>query len=95
MRQTKPYLLAVVEVIASYKLAGINRTKLEGILHRIFAPAQLDLTIRDRFGRPVRPKEWFLVPLQVIDEAVHRIQDGSITNVDYDPKTASLIVLAH
>lgn len=88
------YLLADVEVVASYKLAGINRTKLEGIFHRIFAPALLDLTIHDRFGRPVRPKEWFLVPLHVIDEAVNRIRDGSITNVAYDPKTASLVGLA-
>ncbi len=87
------YLLADVEVVASYKLSGINRTKLEGIFHRIFAPAQLDLTIYDRFGHPVRPKEWFLVPLQMIDEAVRRIQDGSITNVIYDPKTASFMGL--
>ncbi|WML56664.1 GIY-YIG nuclease family protein [Neobacillus sp. PS2-9] len=88
------YLLADVEIVASYKLAGINRTKLESIFHRIFAPAQLDLTIHDRFGHPVQPKEWFLVPLQVIDEAVSRIRDGSITNVTYDPKTASLVGLA-
>ncbi|GMX67400.1 GIY-YIG nuclease family protein [Paenibacillus elgii] len=88
------YLLADVEVVASYKLAVINRTKLEGIFHRIFSPAQLDLTIHDRFGHPVRPQEWFLVPLHVIDEAVNRIRDGSITNVVYDPKTASLVSLA-
>lgn len=87
------YLLADVEVVASYKLAGINRTKLEGIFHRIFAPAQLDLSIHDRFGHLVRPQEWFLVPLHVIDEAVSRIRDGSITNVVYDPKTASLVGL--
>lgn len=85
------YLLADVEVVASYKLAGINRTKLEGLFHRILAPAQLDLTIHDRFGLPVRPREWFLVPLRVIDEAVQRIRDGSITNVVYDPKTARLV----
>jgi len=85
------YLLAEVEIVATYKLAGINRTKLEGLFHRIFAPAQLDLTIHDRFGHPVRPREWFLVPLQAIDEAVRRIQDGSITTVIYDPTTARLI----
>lgn len=85
------YLLADVEVVATYKLAGINRTKLEGLFHRIFAPVQLDLTIHDRFGHPVRPREWFLVPLQVIDEAVQRIRDGSITDVVYDPKTARLV----
>lgn len=85
------YLLAEVEVVASYKLADINRTKLENLFHRIFAPAQLDLTIEDRFGHPVRPREWFLVPLHVIDEAVNRIRDGSITKMTYDPKTARLI----
>jgi hypothetical protein len=85
------YLLADVEVVARYKLAGINRTKLENLFHRIFAPAQLDLTIHDRFGHPVRPREWFLVPLHVIDEAVQRIKDGSITAVVYDPKTAKLV----
>jgi hypothetical protein len=85
------YLLADVEVVATYKLAGINRTKLEAIFHRIFASAQLDLTIQDRFGNPVRPREWFLVPLQVIDEAVQAIRDGSITGVVYDPNTARLV----
>jgi hypothetical protein len=87
------YLLAGVEVVASYKLFGINRTKLENLFHRLFTPAQLDLVIHDRFGHPVKPKEWFLVPLQVIDEAVKRIRDGSITEVAYDPKTASLFVV--
>ena len=85
------YLLAKVQVVASYKLFGINRTKLEYLFHRLFARAQLDLVIHDRFGHPVKPKEWFLVPLQVIDEAVKRIRDGSITDVTYDPKTASLV----
>ena len=85
------YLLADVEVVAEYKLSGINRTKLEHLFHRIFAVAQLDLTIDDRFGNPVRPREWFLVPLSVIDEAVQRIRDGSITDVVYDPKSARLV----
>lgn len=84
------YLLADVEIVASYKLAGINRTKLENLFHRIFAPAQLELTIQDRFGNPVRPREWFLVPLHVIDEAVQRIREGSITAMSYDPKKAQL-----
>jgi hypothetical protein len=84
------YLLADVEVVASYKLADINRTKMENLFHRIFAPAQLDLTIRDRFGHPVRPREWFLVPLHIIDEVVGHIRDGSITEMIYNPKSASL-----
>ncbi len=85
------YLLAGVEVIATYRLHNLSRTRLEHIFHRLFGAAQLDLTIEDRFGHPVRPREWFLVPLHVIDEAVQRILDGSITNVMYDPKSASLV----
>jgi hypothetical protein len=39
----------------------------------------------------VKPREWFLVPLPVIDEAVQRILDGSITHAVYDPQQARLI----
>ena len=85
------YLLAEVEIVATYKLASINRTKLENLLHRIFAPAQLDITIPDRFGRPVKPREWFVVPLQVIDEAVQRIINGSIGEVVYDPQMSQFV----
>lgn len=85
------YLLAGVEVVAAYKLGNLNRVRLENLFHRLFASAQIDLTIEDRFGHPVKPREWFLVPLQVIDEAVQRILDGSITDVTYDPKTARLV----
>jgi hypothetical protein len=85
------YLLAGVNIVASYRLAHINRTKLENLFHKIFSPAQLDLTIEDRFGKPVKPREWFLVPLQAIDEAVDRVRDGSITDYIYDPKSARLV----
>ena len=85
------YILANVEVVATYKLHNLNRTRLENIFHRLFGAAQLDLTIEDRFGNPVKPREWFLVPLNVIDEAVERIRDGSITDVAYDPQTARLV----
>lgn len=85
------YLLAKVDVIATYKLAGINRTRMENIFHKIFASARLNITIHDRFGNPVQPEEWFLVPLFVIDEAVERIRDGSITGYVYDPTAARLV----
>jgi len=85
------YMLAKVEVVATYKLSNLNRTRLENIFHRIFQPARLDLTIFDRLGAPVKPREWFMVPLFVIDEAVLRIQDGSITDYVYDPESARLV----
>jgi hypothetical protein len=89
--QDPTYLLADVEVVATYKLFNINRARLENIFHRLFGGARLDVTIMDRFGQPVKPREWFLVQLQVIDEAVDKIRDGSITDFAYDPSIAKLI----
>lgn len=85
------YLLAKVEVVVTYKLLGINRTRMENIFHKLFAPARLNITINDRFGNPVQPEEWFLVPLFVSDEAVSLIKDGSITDYIYDPGAARLV----
>jgi hypothetical protein len=88
------FLMADVEVIATYELCNINRVKLENILHRVFDSAQLDIEIRDRFGKPVRPREWFLVPLFVVNEVIERIRDGTITQYVYDPTTAHLVEAA-
>jgi hypothetical protein len=84
------FLLADVEVVATYTLYNVNRVKLENLLHRVFEAAQLNIELKDRFGNPVRPREWFLVPLFVVDEVVQRIKDGSITEYVYDPSKAGL-----
>jgi hypothetical protein len=84
------FLMADVEVVATYELFNINRSKLENLIHRIFDAARLDIEIKDRFGKPVVPREWFLVPLFVIDDAVDKIRDGTISNHIYDPQAASL-----
>lgn len=84
------FLMANVEIVATYELYNINRTRLENLIHRIFEPARLEIEIMDRFGRPVVPREWFLVPLFTIKDAVERIIDGSIKEYTYDPKAAEL-----
>jgi hypothetical protein len=84
------FLMADVEVVATYELFNINRTKLENLLHRVFASARLDIEIKDRFGNPSVPREWFLVPLNAVDEAVERLKDGSLTKFVYDPEFAAL-----
>lgn len=85
------FLLADVKIVATYKLYNLGRTKLENLIHRIFDPARLDIEIKDRFGNPVIPREWFLVPLFVIDDAVEKIKDGTITGYVYDPNSARLV----
>lgn len=84
------FLMADVEIVATYNLYNINRARLENLIHRIFDPARLDIEVKDRFGNPVIPREWFLVPLFAIKEAVAKIMDGTITDFVYDPSTARL-----
>lgn len=84
------YLLAEVEIVATFKLANINRKALEALLHRFFGNARLDLELKDRFGGQVEPREWFLIPLTVIDEAIQKLKDGTLDSLRYDPTTASL-----
>jgi len=85
------YLLAGVDIVATYQLYDINRTKLEAMIQSFFEGARLDIEIKDRFGKPVRPKEWFIVPVSAIDEAVSRIKDKTISNFRYDVQTAKLV----
>ncbi len=85
------FLMADVEIVATYELFNINRTKLENLIHRVFDAARLDIEIKDRFGNPVIPREWFFVPLFVVDEAVEKIKDGTIADYAYDVESAGLV----
>jgi hypothetical protein len=89
-RKDPTYLLADVEIVATFKLINVNRQKLEEMLHKFFARARLDVKLLDRFGATVRPREWFFIPLGVIEEAIDRIKDGTIDQFKYDPETASI-----
>ncbi len=84
------YLLADVEIVATFKLANINRKRLEALLHKFFGKARLDFELKDRFGGQVEPREWFLVPLGVIEEAIQKLMDGSVGEYHYDPQRAAI-----
>ena len=84
-RNDPTYLLADVEIVAEYAVYNIDRRRLEALLHRVFAPAALSVEIADRFGRKVKPHEWFFVPLSIIDEAIEALKDGTIVDKIYDP----------
>lgn len=85
------FLLSEVEVVATYKLANINRSKIESLIHKFLSPARLNIEITDRFGHLVTAREWFLVPLFIIDEMVTQIIEGTISNFYYDPQAAKIL----
>jgi T5orf172 domain len=85
------YLLADVEIVAKFKLANINRKRLEAILHKFFSSARLELALPDRFDATVQPREWFMVPLDAIEEAIEKIKEGTIDRFRYDLETARIV----
>ena len=87
------FLMAPVRPVATYTLYNINKVKLEHLLHNFFADARLNIEITDRFGKKIKPREWFLVPQEIIAEAIKRLQNGSIVDYRYDMNTVSLLAI--
>jgi hypothetical protein len=85
------YLLAGVEIVETYKVSNLDLTRLEKLLHKFFDPARLDLQLKDRFGFDVEPREWFLVPLPIIEEAIQKLIDGTLPKHRYEPKEGRII----
>jgi hypothetical protein len=84
------FLMAGVQPVTTYTLYNINKVKLEHLLHNFFAHARLDIDITDRFGKKIKPREWFLVPQDTIAEAISKLKDGTIIDYEYDPDTGSI-----
>jgi len=87
------FLLAPVYPVRTYDAIHLNTNKFENLMHRFFAEARLDIEIMDRFGKPFRPREWFLLPLPVIENGIQMLLDGSIIRHRYDPATVSIVSL--
>ena len=85
------FLMADVETVASYQLYNIKGSKFESLIQKIFSNAKLKIKINDRFGNAVSPEEWFLVPLDVIKDAIQKIIEGTITKYIYDPSLAKMV----
>ena len=88
------YLMAPVKIVADYRVYNLKASALENLLHRVFADVRLDLTQTDRKGRDYDPSEWFVVPRDVINQAVAMIMSGEIVDYSYDKVQQKLVRLA-
>ena len=78
------YLMAEVEIVAAYKTYNLNAQKFEHLIHRFFAEVCLNIDINDEKGRRITPREWFVVPLPIIDKVIQLILSGDIVNIKFD-----------
>ncbi|MYR08083.1 GIY-YIG nuclease family protein [Gordonia sp. SID5947] len=85
------YLMAPVDVVATYRVYNTRVSVLENLLHRVFADVRLDLTQVDKTGRNYDPTEWFVVPRNVIDQAIDLIISGEIVRYIYNADIRRLV----
>ncbi|HEY4831800.1 MAG TPA: GIY-YIG nuclease family protein [Waddliaceae bacterium] len=83
--QEPTYLMAPVNLIASYQCINLYPQKFESLLHRFFSAACLNVDVFDRTGQRHTPREWFIAPIWVINQAVDLLISGDIVNYRYDP----------
>jgi len=84
------YLMSPVKIVATYRIINMNSHVLETLLHHVLDAVQMQFSIKDRSGNLCHPKEWYVVPLPVINAIIGKINDGSITNYTYNAQQQCL-----
>lgn len=91
-RNDPTFLLAPVEIVATYELQNLSRSKVENLLHRFFDAARPgELFIIDRFGKRIRPREWFYVLPEHVAQAAQLIKDGQLHLYQYNRDTQKIV----
>lgn len=85
------FLMAPVEIVTTFKCYNLNPQKLELLLHKFFGTACLNIDVTDSSGKRFTPREWFIAPLDVIEQAVHYIMTGEIVDFRYDPERKVIV----
>lgn len=85
------YLMSDVQIVATFKCFNLNPQKLESLLHTFFGSSCLNLDIFDNNKKRHTPREWFIAPFFVVENAIELIIAGKITNYRYDPENEVII----
>jgi hypothetical protein len=80
------YLFAKVQIVKTYQVANIKASTFENLIHKLFDSVQLQVN-----AGLAKPKEWYIVPFPIIDQAIHYIIEGK--QVAYDHNIQELILL--
>jgi T5orf172 domain len=86
------YLFADVEIVATYRCYNLNTQHFENLIHRFFAECCLNIDVFDKVGTRYTPREWFVVPLAIIEQTIHLIISGDIIKYKYDSVREELVM---
>lgn len=89
--QEPTYLMADVAIVTEFQAFNMNPQKLEKLLHKFFGNACLSMDVYDSDGKRHAPREWFVVPLAVIESAVQLLISGEIVNYKYEVDLGEIV----
>ncbi len=85
------YLMAPVDLITGWKCYNLNPQKFEQLIHNFFGKSCLEVDVFDEKGKRHSPREWFIAPLDVIEQTIDLIINGKVINYRYDPENMTII----
>ena len=92
-KQDPTYLMADVQTVSAYEVYNVNPYKLEQLIRRFFSTNCLNIDIFDAKGDIYNPREWFIVPLNIIEKAIELIINGKIINYHYNYELEKLFII--
>jgi hypothetical protein len=85
------YLMAPVSIVSVFQTYNVNAQKLEQLLHKFFSSSCLNIDIFDKDGERHMPREWFVAPIEVIEDVVELIINGKIVGYKYDTENELIV----
>lgn len=85
------YLMNDVEVVLTVRCYNLDVPYLEASIHSFFSNVNVYFEVRDDEGIMHYPKEWFTVPLNIIEEVIPLIVDKKIDSYRYDKNLQMII----
>ncbi len=88
------YLMAPVKIVMKAQFPNKAVQKLEKLVHSFFKSVCIDLEVTDAQGYKHIAREWFTVPLDVIEQFLYLVSDNvQISDYYYDVNTKSIKVV--
>lgn len=85
------FLMSPVDYVVGWKCFNMNPQKFEKIIHKFFGSSCLELDVFDEKGKRHTPREWFITPFEVIEQAIELIINGKVVDYKYDPENETII----
>ena len=85
------YLLSEVKVVLTARCYNINIFQLEGAIHDFFSKSNISFEVIDRDGNIHHPKEWFVAPIAIIEEAINLIINDDISKYEYNSEMKLIV----